>query len=233
MNIINTLRTKAKVFYIEESSINTFLNPYSYSIARKNNSIFDKFDNLFIDGILLVKIINIFRISKVNRYSFDMTSAAPSVYEYAIKNNKGIYFVGSKESEVNAAINNILNLFPKLNIIGYRNGYFNSPKEREEFILELKGINPDILVVGMGTPLQETFLIDLKKTKWNGIGFTCGGYLHQTATKTIYFPEWSNKLHLRWLIRLLREPSLFLRHLKSHSLFPFIFLIDLYNSCKK
>ena len=64
----------------------------------------------------------------------------------------------------------------------------------------------------MGTPLQEQFLIDLQKSGWVGKGYTCGGFLHQTANGIQYYPKWINRLGLRAFYRMYDEPQLIKRY---------------------
>jgi exopolysaccharide biosynthesis WecB/TagA/CpsF family protein len=190
-----------------DSKLFTFLNPYSYLLARKEKELFENF-NIKIDGILLVKVLNLFGFKNIKRESFDMTSLAPIVFEKAIKENKSIYFIGTKPNVIEKAIENIKEAYPKLNIIGFRNGYFKN-EERSDILENIKELNPDIVVCGMGTPLQEQFLVDLQDTGWNGIGYTCGGFLHQTAGDIQYYPKWVDKYNLRWVYRIYDEPVLF------------------------
>lgn len=205
----------------------TFINSHSYLIMRKNKSLLSKFDGFFFDGLLIVKFINFFYNKRTKRISFDMTSLAPKVFNFAIKNNKSIYFVGSKEDEINGFINVIKTNFIGVNIAGYRNGFFTS-NERIKFLNTLAVDKPDIVIVGMGTPLQEKFLVDLSSLGWRGLGFTCGGFIHQTSNNLLYYPAWINKYNLRWLYRLYDEPKLIRRFLRSYIGFPFIFLFDFF-----
>jgi exopolysaccharide biosynthesis WecB/TagA/CpsF family protein len=188
----------------------TFLNPYSLWVLHKKallQTVCDKFDYIFIDGIALVKAINIKYNKDFERKSFDMTSLAPLVFEYAIKNDKTLYLIGTKKGVIEKSISNLKSIYPNLSIIGYRHGYFETEEEYSKILEDISKLNPDIVIVGMGTPLQELFLIDLKKVGWNGTGFTCGGFLEQTAQHINYYPEIMDKLHLRWLYRLYKEPK--------------------------
>jgi exopolysaccharide biosynthesis WecB/TagA/CpsF family protein len=90
----------------------------------------------------------------------------------------------------------------------------------------IKELNPDIVVCGMGTPLQEQFLVDLQDTGWNGIGYTCGGFLHQTAGDIQYYPKWVDKYNLRWVYRIYDEPVLFKRYFGDYPKFFWYFMID-------
>ena len=68
----------------------TFLNPFSYIVARKNIKHLSQF-NIEIDGGMLVVVLRFFGL-RVKRKSFDMTSLAPIVFENAIKNNQSVFF---------------------------------------------------------------------------------------------------------------------------------------------
>lgn len=204
----------------------TFLNPYSYLLARKNSDVFSQFNQIYIDGIALVKILKLFGLADVKRTSFDMTSLAPTVFEDAIETSKSIYFVGTKPGVINLAVENIRSLYPKLKIAGYRDGYFNGKSDRERVLKDIAELKPDIVVCGMGTPLQEKFLLDLQNHGWHGMGYTCGGFLHQIAKKIEYYPKWTDKYHLRWAYRIYDEPKLFKRYFWEYPKFLFVFTYD-------
>ena len=59
-----------------------------------------------------------------------------------------------------------------------------------------------------------------------GIGFTCGGFLHQTAQRMNYYPDWINKYNLRAFYRLYKEKGLFKRLYNVLIQFPILFTID-------
>lgn len=82
----------------------------------------------------------------------------------------------------------------------------------------------------MGTPAQDIFLKELNEIGWDGIAFTCGGFIHQVASgKLNYYPEIINKLNLRWLYRIYDEPKLFKRFFCYYPLSMLLFLYDYLN----
>ncbi len=218
-NIFNLIKRDPKTGLV------TFLNPYSFLIARNNINIFSKF-NIKIDGGLLVTFLNLFGF-KSQRESFDMTSLAPIIFSEAVHNKKSIYLIGSEPGIAEEAKLHFLNEFPGLDVIKTRHGFFENKQERTEVIDSIVKQAPDLLIAGMGTPYQEQFLIDLQEAGWNGIGYTCGGFLHQTAKKgNQYYPKWIDKLNLRWVYRIYDEPKLFKRYLFYYPLFVVVFLHD-------
>ena len=207
--------------------ITTFLNPFSYLLARSNKDQLSHF-NINIDGGLLVILLNLFGF-KYKRKSFDMTSLAPVVFNDAIKNNKSIYFIGSKPIVIDLAIKNIQEQFPELNICGYRDGYI-SDNEMVVVLDVINSLKADYVICGMGTPLQEQFLIDLQKSGWTGEGYTCGGFLHQTAAGIKYYPNWINTLGLRAFFRMYDEPKLIKRYFIDYPHAIIIILFDLFKN---
>lgn len=209
----------------EKGNLITFLNPFSYLLYRKNIKLFLEFDKICIDGIVLVLMLRLIGI-RVDRQSFDMTSLAPVVLGDCIKNGKSIYFIGSTESSIHRFIKTLTLKFDKLNILGYRNGYFNSQEDKTKVINNLVNLNPDVIVVGMGTPYQEEFLVNLKNRGWKGQGYTCGGFIHQTAKGINYYPKFYDKYNLRWLYRMIDEPKLIKRYLLYYPLSLSLFIFD-------
>jgi N-acetylglucosaminyldiphosphoundecaprenol N-acetyl-beta-D-mannosaminyltransferase len=181
--------------------------------------------NVEIDGGLLILVFNLFGL-KFNRKSFDMTSLAPIVFNEAIQNNKTIYFIGTTPSLIVRSIKNIKSQFPKLKILGYRDGYMSESERSSVFNLICK-LNIDYVICGMGTPLQEVFLLELKEHGWSGVGYTCGGFLHQSANSIEYYPNWINKLNLRSFYRMYDEPKLITRYFVDYPKAILIIIYDL------
>ena len=90
-------------------------------------------------------------------------------------------------------------------------------------------MHPDIIVCGMGAPLQEQLLVDLQNIGWIGTGYTCGGFLHQIASNIQYYPIWTDKYHLRWAYRIYDEPKLFKRYFWEYPKFLMVFIYDYIN----
>ena len=82
----------------------------------------------------------------------------------------------------------------------------------------------------MGAPRQEQFLINLKNAGWTGIGFTCGGFFDQIVDRVDYYPGWVDKMNLRFLYRLLKEPRrLWRRYLIDYQVFMKRFLKEYFS----
>ena len=211
----------------QPGKIYTFLNPVSYLDAIRNKALFSEFDGIFSDGGLLVKAIRLGYGKKVERRSFDMTSLASVFFQYAQQNKKRVYIIASKEHEVQKAIGVFQENYPELNIVGYRNGYFSSADEKQQAIDTIIRLKPDYVIVGMGAIAQEKFLIQLRDSGFPGVGFTCGGFIHQVANNEItYYPQWINTMNLRFVYRFYKEKHTRKRYFQAAFLFPVKFLME-------
>jgi N-acetylglucosaminyldiphosphoundecaprenol N-acetyl-beta-D-mannosaminyltransferase len=209
----------------DSGNIYTFLNPVSYLDALKNKNLFAQMDGIYADGYLLVSAIRFFYGIKIERYSFDMTSIAPVLFEFARNNGKTVYIVASKQNQVEKAVKIIKDMYRGITIIGFRNGYFSTEQEQDEEARHITKVNPDFLIVGMGAIMQEKFLLKVKQTGFKGIGFTCGGFIHQTSKDEIeYYPAWVDKYNVRFLYRMYMEPHTRKRYMRAGLLFPVLFI---------
>lgn len=168
----------------------------------------------YCDGFLTAIFFSIACRKKVARVSFDFTSIADSVFRHAENQNKGIYIVGAKQDELELFIKKIRNLYPQIRISGHRNGYFSGVDEEDviESIIESKA---SLLIAGLGAGKQESFLLRAKKLGFEGVAFTCGGFIRQESMKAgeNYYPPLINKLNLRAFYRMYKEPHTIKRYL--------------------
>jgi exopolysaccharide biosynthesis WecB/TagA/CpsF family protein len=226
-NIISTEKQTINQFLSKQGKIYTFLNPVSYLTALDNKKLFEQFDGIFADGSILVAAIKVLYGKSITRRSFDMTSLAPQLLSYAEQNKKTIYIVASKQEQVEKAVDIFKERYPNLQISGYRNGYFTSDSEMDKEAKNITEINPDFLIVGMGALMQERFLIKAKLSGFQGIGFTCGGFIHQTSKNEIeYYPIWADKLNLRFVYRMYKEKHTRKRYIQAAFLFPIRFVYE-------
>lgn len=226
-NIISTEKQTIDQFLSKQGKIYTFLNPVSYLTALDNKKLFEQFDGIFADGSILVAAIKVLYGKSITRRSFDMTSLAPQLLSYAEQNKKTIYIVASKQEQVEKAVNIFKERYPNLQITGYRNGYFTSDSEMDKEAKFITETNPDFLIVGMGALMQEQFLLKVKLAGFKGIGFTCGGFIHQTSKNEIeYYPVWADKLNLRFIYRMYKEKHTRKRYIQAAFLFPIRFTLE-------
>ena len=209
-----------------KSALITYINPYTYLYMRKKLELFKYFHLIFVDSFYLAKLLKLLGMGNIHRFSFDMSSHACDVFNFLNSNQYSVYIIGSTDESINSFIKKVKNEYSHINIIGYRHGYFNSIFEKEAIINHLSQVKPQVVIVGMGKILQEEFLSELKNTGWKGIGFTCGGFIHQAAKRLDYYPVFFDKYNLRWIYRILKEPKLIIRYSLFYLYFFIVFIYD-------
>lgn len=225
--ILSTESFSVNQIFENKGKVYTYLNPVSYLTALDNKELFSQMDGIFADGGLLVKAIKLMYGKQVTRRSFDMTSMAPELFAYATEHGKSVYIVASKQEQVEKAVEIFRERYPKVRFAGYRNGYFASEEEMNQEARHITELNPDFLIVGMGALMQEKFLLKVKRAGYQGIGFTCGGFIHQTSKNEIdYYPAWVDKTNLRFVYRMWKEPHTRKRYLMAGLLFPAKFIAE-------
>ncbi|SJZ42758.1 WecB/TagA/CpsF family glycosyltransferase [Selenihalanaerobacter shriftii] len=126
--------------------------------------------------------------------------------ELAAKRGYGVYFLGAKPGIIPQVKKRILAKYPELKIIGTHHGYLDDKSEKQ-VIEEINYLNPELLFVGMGVPLQEKWLdknLDRLKVP---ISIGVGGSFDVLAGEKKRAPIWIQKLNLEWLYRLIQEPQ--------------------------
>ena len=201
-----------KEFQQEEGIDYSFINPFSLGVVAQELSNEEcariKF---YADGIIIVIYARLFKNKSITRTSFDDTSLAPIVFKHALQRSLTVTLVGGTDDNIQKAKIFLEIKYPGLQVVQARSGYFNGDGEYKLFLEQSN--STDILIVGMGAGKQERVLLDMRKGGWKGTGFTCGGYLDQLveAKGQDYYPKLVNKLHLRWLYRIFKEPRRLLK----------------------
>jgi N-acetylglucosaminyldiphosphoundecaprenol N-acetyl-beta-D-mannosaminyltransferase len=126
----------------------------------------------------------------------------------ASNNNYRLAFLGAKEEVIQKAKENFLNQYPNLNFTYVRNGYFS---DDNEIINELKQANPQILLVGLGSPKQEELISRLKNELQGCAMVGVGGSFDVFSGIVKESPVIFRKLGLEWLYRTILQPERFKR----------------------
>ena len=192
-----------------EAWLITFANPHAVRLmmdCADYPAMLAQFNVLLPDGNLLAATASRLRGRTIVRQSFDGNSLAPQVLSFCQRNALRIALVGGVEGVAAAAASLFRREFG-VDVVFSRSGFFASEEQRHQCFKALREQKVDVVICGMGAPHQDWFLLELKASGWNGLGFTCGGYLDQALASGVkYYPEWVNRFNLRAPYRLLREP---------------------------
>lgn len=201
------------------SKVVDFVNPFSYGIIVSRPDILDGIDMWFVDGSLLCCLRNLAGREYITRASFDFSSIAGLVFEWACRNEKRVAFVGATKDEIQRAARNLVGKFPLLNVVYVRDGYLEA-SSMDGVVSEIDGACVDIVVIGMGCPFQEVFALECKRSLTRPtLIFTCGGFFTQTAARVDYYHPIVKRMGLRWLQRAVQYPHVRQRLLRDYPRF--------------
>jgi N-acetylglucosaminyldiphosphoundecaprenol N-acetyl-beta-D-mannosaminyltransferase len=121
------------------------------------------------------------------------------------------YLVGGRPGVVEEAADRLRARFPALQIVGWHSGFFAGPEEVERLIADINGREPHILVLGMGMPIQEAWLVEhLSRLRIN-VALTGGAVFDYVSGRRRTTPDLVQRLKLEWLYRWIGEPRRLLR----------------------
>lgn len=117
-----------------------------------------------------------------------------------------IYFFGSAPGVADKAKAKAEELYPGIQVVGTRNGFFAEADE-PGIIAEIKAARPDILLAALGVPKQEKWLKKHMQELQVPVSIGVGGTLDVMAGVMERAPLWMQKAKLEWLFRGLKQPS--------------------------
>ena len=201
-----------------------FLNAHCFNLAQKDREYFDilnSCDYLLNDGIG-IKIAS--KIEKlVLKKNLNGTDFIPEIAEMASKKGYKIFLLGAKDGIAEEAAVKLKEKFEGLQIAGVHSGY-----GLDDSVLEMiNNSKADILIAGMGVPMQEKWIRE-NKSKLGSVKLFVGGgaildFLSQRIRRA---PLLMRKIGLEWVFRLCLEPGrLWRRYLVGNFLFFYYILV--------
>ena len=125
-----------------------------------------------------------------------------------------IFLLGGTDAELRGTEERIEARFARLRIVGAHSGHFDvRGGQNETVVAEINAAVPQALLVAMGFPLQERWIVaNLPRLNIN-VAIAEGGSFSFISGATRRAPAWMRRASLEWLFRLLRQPSRLRRQL--------------------
>ncbi len=142
----------------------------------------------------------------------------------AIKGYK-LFLLGGRAGVADEAKIRLVTIYPNLRVEAYSPPMTTvfSADENNRMINLINAFNPDFLLVALGPPRQEKWIMHHRERLNFKIGIGVGGSLDFIARRIKRAPLWIQKGNLEWLHRLIMEPQ---RIKRFYRILPrFIFLV--------
>jgi N-acetylglucosaminyldiphosphoundecaprenol N-acetyl-beta-D-mannosaminyltransferase len=131
-----------------------------------------------------------------------------------------LYFLGSRPGVAARAAGRLQERYPGLRVVGAHHGYLDNPVTCATAIGAINVAHPRILLVGMGTPMQEKWVAAHCDRLRVPVIWTVGALFDFVAGVQPRGPRWMLDHGLEWLCRLWSDPRrLWRRYLVGNPLF--------------
>ena len=183
------------------------------------------------DGMGILKAISFMGLDLPVDYRVSYSLLMPKILENCNQNEFSVFLLGGKPQILQDAINNLQLQYPKASFAGHH-GYFDKedPEANEALVEQINQFQPNILIVGMGMPIQEYWVQKYRhKLKANTI-MVGGAIIDRMAGMVSDCPRFISDSGFEWLYRLVREPKrLAARYLLGNSAFALQIMLATFN----
>lgn len=197
-----------------------FVNTYTLNLAQNNTAykaILNRADFVFGDGTGVrwaTRLIHQIRLQD----NVNGTDLVPRLLSQKQLDNQRFFLLGGTPEVVELAANNMKNLFPQWELAGYHHGYL-SATESTAVIETINRAKPDLLLVGMGNPLQESWVDQHRDQLQVPVIMAVGGLFAYWAGDLNRAPKWMRTLNLEWFHIMLKQPHKWKRYLIGNWVF--------------
>lgn len=155
------------------------------------------------------------------QYRASYSLLMPKLLMHCHKQGFSVFLLGAKPKHSDAAIKCLQNKYPNMKINGHH-GYFDidNPQQNVEIVRKINQTKSNILVVGMGMPIQEHWIQLYRDQLDVNVIMPGGAVIDRLAGVVPDCPAFLSNVGLEWLYRLCREPKrLGTRYLIGNSAF--------------
>ena len=123
----------------------------------------------------------------------------------AAKRGIRLFFLGTRPSNLENMVARLRQQYPGITIAGSHHGYFTEG-ETDEVAAQIRACQPEVLLVGMGTPKQEYWMGTYGRSLGVPVVIGVGGTLDVLAGIKKNCPDWIRVLGMEWVFRIFEEP---------------------------
>jgi beta-1,4-glucosyltransferase len=138
------------------------------------------------------------------RANLNGTDFVPA-YLRSVGRATSVFLLGGSEKSVDGAARS-LSSFPNLMLAGWSDGYTLWESEAN-VIATINSSGADILLVALGNPLQERWILKHRSALAPGLVIGVGALFDFLSGEKLRAPSLLRRLHLEWVFRLAQEPA--------------------------
>lgn len=204
-----------------------FANAHTLTLATRDAD-FRRVLNRFLvlnDGVG-VDIASRLKFGKAFPENLNGTDFVP-YYLSRTQHRLRIFLVGARPEVVSEAARRFAVTWPQHQVIGTCGGYFRDESQVDDLCRIISDVKADLLLVGLGNPLQELWIANRGATTGARLQMGVGALFDFTSGSVPRAPPWVRRLRCEWMYRLVREPRrLFSRYIMGGVVFARHVLVD-------
>ena len=161
------------------------------------------------DSVGILKATECMGLKLPLQYRASYTLLMPKLLEHCDRQRLSIFLLGAKPEHSNAAVERVQAQYPNMMVKGHH-GYFDmhDPYQNNEVLKQISQAKPNILIVGMGMPIQENWIsINRERIEDTNVIMSGGAAIDRLAGVVPDCPTFLSNIGLEWLYRLCREPK--------------------------
>ena len=141
------------------------------------------------------------------------TDLMPFFFVNTMERRYRYFLLGSHAEVVERAAEYLLRQYPGLSIVGYHHGHYDRD-EHDGVIEKINAARPEVLLVGMGNPIQECWIHDnrARLTKVR-LAVGVGGLFDHWGGVLKRAPRWVRRNGFEWMQLMLQQPHKWRRYL--------------------
>lgn len=180
---------------------------YLFHTDPQMRKFFRLADKIHVDSMPLIYLARVFGypVRREHRVTY-LDWIWPLMAECAHQSWRVFYLGGRPGVGVKAA-HRFTQMYPDLKLETHH-GYFKRAGQENTEVLEIiRCFKPNVILVGMGMPLQEHWILENLTHIEANIILTAGACFDYIAGAILVPPRWMGQIGLEWLFRLASEPG--------------------------
>ena len=201
-------REISRLLALDRPSIILSANVHSLNFCRHLPwlaAFYNQADIVYVDGAGIVLGARLLGYRFPPRTTMD--DWGWSAARHLARRGHSLYLLGNPPGVDAQAAIKLSEHAPGLRVLGSHHGFFQkSGPENEAVIDEINRLEPDILMVGLGMPLEQQWIMENHTRIRARVFWEVGSAFQLWADVIPHCPRWVGNLGLNWLFRLVMEP---------------------------
>lgn len=198
----------SKAVASESTIIINYLNVKGFNVAFQDlefRKILNFSDYVFCDGVGIK--LGAWILGKKIGPRMTPPDWIDELFELCEGRGYSLYFLGDTKEVVLSFAETVKRKYPDLKIVGFHDGFFTKDRELSLQVMEeVRRLEPDIILTGMGMPLQEKWAWEAKQHLNKGVIIATGALFRWYSGYERRAPRWITDCGLEWATRLVKSP---------------------------